>query len=95
VRILGTLVSGTGRIASDHLPRTPSSWEHQVLLLSAFSEPAVSERVAEAMRVKSFNPSVFAASLEHLTNARVGSRKSARQTCYVGRVGLEPMTQGL
>jgi hypothetical protein len=79
MRRTGSAVSSARRVPTDHLPCAPASEPHQVLFLPTCGEPAVSHRVAEAVRVEMINTGVLAASLQQLRDPGDGERSFAAQ----------------
>jgi hypothetical protein len=74
VRLVRPLDRGGGGVAGQHLVAAPAGQHHQVPLLPATDQPAMSEGVPEPVRVHPVDPGLSAAHLEHLADPVNGHR---------------------
>src|SRR3712207_3803202 len=73
------LISGTGSVAVDHLPRSPAGQAHQVTLVAASGEPGVGKRVPELVRVDVTDARLLSSIADGLVDAVVGHRTGATE----------------
>ena len=72
--LYGTLGARGGRVAAQHAGIPPAGQPHQVLLLAARSEPAVSEGVPQLVRMEFWESGLATAALERLGQAAAEAR---------------------